>query len=298
MHPGAPVGVLQVVDQLGEVLDRVDVVVRRRRDETDARRGVPGLRDPGIDLVPRQLAALTGLRALGHLDLDVLGAHEVLAGHPEPTAGDLLDLGLAGVAVRERLEPLRVLAALAGVRLGTQPVHGDRQRLVGLLRDRAVGHRPRGEPGDDRRDGLDLVDRDRADDPPWKRKSPRRVISRCACSSTRAVYCLKMSYRPARVECCSRNTVSGSKRCCSPSRRHWYSPPTSSLRWAGEIPVVGYAVACRLATSAATASSPMPPSWEAVPVKYLSTSSLLRPIASNTWAPLVGGRPSRCPSWT
>jgi len=29
VHPGGRVGVLQVVDELGEVLDRVDVVVRR-----------------------------------------------------------------------------------------------------------------------------------------------------------------------------------------------------------------------------------------------------------------------------
>ena len=34
---------LQVVDQLGQVLDRVDVVVGRRADETDARDRVPAL---------------------------------------------------------------------------------------------------------------------------------------------------------------------------------------------------------------------------------------------------------------
>src|SRR3972149_6344253 len=36
---GPRVGVLQVVDELGEVLDRVDVVVGRRRDKLDAGRG-------------------------------------------------------------------------------------------------------------------------------------------------------------------------------------------------------------------------------------------------------------------
>ena len=50
---GRRVGVLEVVDQLGEVLDRVDVVVRRRADQADARRGVPGLGDPRVDLVRR-----------------------------------------------------------------------------------------------------------------------------------------------------------------------------------------------------------------------------------------------------
>ena len=53
VDPGLGVGVLEVVDQLGEVLDRVDVVVRRRADQPDARRRVPGLGDPRVDLVAR-----------------------------------------------------------------------------------------------------------------------------------------------------------------------------------------------------------------------------------------------------
>ena len=39
---GRGVGVLQVVDQLGEILDRVDVVVGRRRDQPDARASSTG----------------------------------------------------------------------------------------------------------------------------------------------------------------------------------------------------------------------------------------------------------------
>ncbi|CPB28295.1 Uncharacterised protein [Mycobacterium tuberculosis] len=44
------------------------------------------------------------------------------------------------------------------------------------------------------------------------------------------MYSLKILYWPVRVECCSLNTVSGLNRWYSPSRRHWYSPPTSSSR--------------------------------------------------------------------
>ena len=54
----ARVRVLQVEDQLREVLDRVDVVVRRRRNEAHARRGVAHLRDPRIHLVARAAARL------------------------------------------------------------------------------------------------------------------------------------------------------------------------------------------------------------------------------------------------
>ena len=45
--------VLQVVDQLREIFDRIDVVMRRRRDQPDARRRVAHLRDPRIHLVAR-----------------------------------------------------------------------------------------------------------------------------------------------------------------------------------------------------------------------------------------------------
>ncbi|CAM5724799.1 hypothetical protein SVIOM342S_03056 [Streptomyces violaceorubidus] len=79
--------------------------------------------------------------------------------------------------------------------------------------------------------------------------------------------------------------VSGSNRCGSPSRRHWYSPPMSSARWAGAMPLAGYALAWRAATSLATTSMPTPPILVAVPLKYLVTKASSRPTASKTWAP-------------
>ena len=91
VHARRRVGVLEVVDQLRQVLDRVDVVVRRRADQADARRGVAGLGDPRVDLVAGQLAALAGLGALRHLDLDVVGVGEVLRGDAEAAGRDLLD---------------------------------------------------------------------------------------------------------------------------------------------------------------------------------------------------------------
>ena len=50
---GARVGVLQVVDELLQVLDGVDVVVGRRRDQSDTGRRVPRAGDPRVHLVPR-----------------------------------------------------------------------------------------------------------------------------------------------------------------------------------------------------------------------------------------------------
>ena len=85
-----------------------------------------------VDLVAGQLAALAGLRALGHLDLQLVGVDEVVRGHAEAARGHLLDRRAARVAVRVGREAARVLPALARVRLAAEAVHRDRERLVRL----------------------------------------------------------------------------------------------------------------------------------------------------------------------
>ena len=95
--PRRRVRAAQVVDQLLEVLDRVDVVVRRRRDQLDAGRRVPQPADVGVDLVARQLAALAGLGALRDLDLQLVGVDQVVDRHAEAGGRDLLDRGAPAV---------------------------------------------------------------------------------------------------------------------------------------------------------------------------------------------------------
>ena len=133
VHACAVVRVLQVVDELLQILDRIDVVVRRRRDQTHPRRGVPRLRDPRVHLVAGQLAALAGLGALRHLDLQVVGVHEVLARDAEATRRDLLDRAAPEIAVGVGDVPVGILAALAGVRPRAEAVHRDREVLVRFL---------------------------------------------------------------------------------------------------------------------------------------------------------------------
>ena len=137
-HVAGRIDVLQVEDELRQILDRIDVVVRRRRDQADARRRVAHLGDGLVDLVAGQLAAFAGLGALRHLDLHHVGVDEILGGDAEAARGDLLDRRAHRVAVRQRLEAVGFLAAFAGVRLAADPVHGDGERGVRLARDRAV----------------------------------------------------------------------------------------------------------------------------------------------------------------
>ena len=195
VHPGPRIGRLQVVDELGDVLDRVDVVVRRRRDQPDARRRVPGAwRSRDRPCAPGSWPPSPGLAPWAILiwrSSALTRYSQVTPNRPEATCLMALrrrsPFGVGRVAVG-------VLAALAGVRPPAEAVHGDGQRLVRLGRDRAVGHRAGREPGHDRGDRLDLVDRDRRQHPgACSRIRPRRVASGAAWSSTAAVYSLKIS---------------------------------------------------------------------------------------------------------
>src|SRR5690606_21082987 len=87
-----------------------------------------------------QLAALAGLGALSHLDLDLAALVQIFSRDAEAARGDLLDRRVGIVAVRTRMIALRVLAALARDRAGADAVHGDVQRLVGLGAEGAQRH--------------------------------------------------------------------------------------------------------------------------------------------------------------
>src|SRR5262249_42372263 len=80
------------------------------------------------------------------------------ARHAEATGGDLLDGAVLRVAVGLGGVAGGVLATLAGVALAADAVHGDGERLVRLLADRAIGHGARLESLHYRFDGLDLLD--------------------------------------------------------------------------------------------------------------------------------------------
>ena len=125
-----------------------------------------------------QLATFAGLRALRHLDLQLVRVDQVFGGDAEARRRDLLDARAQRVAFPDRnvdddaldarAERLalayrqvaaRVLTAFAGIRLAADPIHRDRERRVRLGRDRAQTHRTGREALDDLRCRLDLVQR-------------------------------------------------------------------------------------------------------------------------------------------
>ena len=127
-------GFLQAVDELAQVLDGIDVVVRR---------GADGVRSLGHharaghiahDLRAGQMPADARLCPLPHLDLHSRACVQVFAVYAEPAGRHLHD-GVGAVTVKILMQ-----AALAGVVAHTQLRGRPRQRFMGIVADGPIAH--------------------------------------------------------------------------------------------------------------------------------------------------------------
>mmetsp|Transcript_43010 Transcript_43010/g.103697 ORF Transcript_43010/g.103697 Transcript_43010/m.103697 type:complete len:278 (-) Transcript_43010:2611-3444(-) len=160
-HIRSGVGVLQIEDQLGQILDGVNVVVRRRGDQPNSGGGLAGLGDVFQHLPPRQLAALTRLRPLSHLNLQLISIGQIIDGHSKPPRSHLLDRAPHGIPILQGHKPCWVLTTLTGVALRGHTVHPQGQCGVRLHTDGPVGHGSRAEALHDLTGGLHGVNRER-----------------------------------------------------------------------------------------------------------------------------------------
>ena len=155
-YAGPAVGVLQIINQLGQIFDGVDVMVRRRGDQLDAGRRAPGGRHPGIDFGCRKVSAFTGLCPLGHFDLDLFRAQQVLLRDTETAGSHLLDR-----AVPVCPQPVGGFSAFTRIGTAAQAVHGQGNGLMGLPGQGAVAHGAGLETADNLFDRFHLVKIDR-----------------------------------------------------------------------------------------------------------------------------------------
>ena len=125
---------LERKDELAQVLDGVDVVVRGRGNGVRALGDHAGARDVRADLVAGQVAADAGLCALAHFNLDSRARLQIVLMHAEAAGRDLHD------GVRAVLVEVLVQAALAGVVVGAERAGRAGKRLVRVVGDRAVAH--------------------------------------------------------------------------------------------------------------------------------------------------------------
>src|SRR5690348_4796024 len=97
-------------------------------------------RNEGRNLDWWQLAALTGLRALRHLNLNLFGPYQIFSRHAETGRGHLLDLAAHRMAFERLMIPVGVFTALARIVASTNAVHGCGNRAMRLWAERAYGH--------------------------------------------------------------------------------------------------------------------------------------------------------------
>src|SRR5258708_523836 len=146
----------QVMDQLREVFDAVNVVMRRRRNQRGAWRGVPDSRDVFADFLGGQLAALAGLRALRHLDFEFFSVDEIIRRDSKTSRGDLFDLVGRGRLVAIGIG---ILATFTRIAPSAELIHRQCQRAVSLRAERAKRHRLGAETLDDGLQRLVLLQR-------------------------------------------------------------------------------------------------------------------------------------------
>ena len=156
------VDILQVEDKLCQVFDRINVMMRWGRDERDAGDGIARLGDNIVHLEAGQLTAFAWLGTLCHLDLNLLGIHQIFSRHAEAARCNLL--GLAGERYAVHLGVIAgvVLAALARVRACAEFVHGQSKGLVRLDAQCTETHGTRHKVPDDAFHWLHLVDGERS----------------------------------------------------------------------------------------------------------------------------------------
>ncbi len=125
---------LERIDQLTQVFNRIDVVMGCRRNRIGSFRDHARTGNGVRDLSPRQMSADAGFCALADLDLNRRAGFQVIGMHAEP-AGSHLHNGIRTVLIKILVEP-----ALAGVVVSSQFPCGPRQAFMRIVADGAVAH--------------------------------------------------------------------------------------------------------------------------------------------------------------
>ena len=160
-HLTARVDLLKIIDQLRQILDGIDVVMGRRRNQRHTLGRMAQTGNQVGDLHAGQLSTLTGLGALRNLDFQLFTLVQILGSHTKPARGDLLDLRRRIIAIGFGHKVGRVFTALTRIRLGTNAVHRDVQGLVGLRRQSTKRHSGRHKPLPNGCDRFHLFNRNR-----------------------------------------------------------------------------------------------------------------------------------------
>ena len=158
-NPRARVDLFQVVDQLREILDRIDVMMWGRGDQRHARGRMAQARDHLGHLEAGKLPAFAGLCPLSNLDLNFLAGTQIFGGDTKSARCNLLDHAVGIVAILIGFEALAIFAPFARDSFCPDTVHGDGKCFMRLRRKRPQRHTRCDEALADLGYRLDLVER-------------------------------------------------------------------------------------------------------------------------------------------
>ena len=99
------------MNELGQILDQVNIVMGRGRNELHTRLRVAQASDQRVHLVARKLATFAGFGSLRHFDFQLAGIHEVIGREPEAARRHLLGVRAGEIAVGIRLVADRIFTA-------------------------------------------------------------------------------------------------------------------------------------------------------------------------------------------
>ena len=77
------IGIFQVEDQLGQILDRIDIVVWRRGNQGYARCRIAHFSNIPAYFITRQLSSFTRFCSLSDFDLQFVAVDQIFRGHPK-----------------------------------------------------------------------------------------------------------------------------------------------------------------------------------------------------------------------
>ena len=155
-HQRSRINLFQVKDQLRQIFDGIDVVMRRWRNKCDARHSITQASNQLVYLTTRQLTTFAGLGTLRDLDLQHIGVNQILRRHTKASGRNLLDTrGTLGTVTR------RVFTPLTGVGASAKTVHCLGNGLMRLRRQGSERDTRRVKALEYLLKGLNLVERDR-----------------------------------------------------------------------------------------------------------------------------------------
>ena len=159
----------QIMNQLFQILNTVDIMQRRWRDQIKPRHGKPSLRDRLIHLHPHQLPTLPRLGTLAHLYLNFIPRHQILGRHSEPARGNLLHRSPDSVR-----KIVRILPALPGITPPANLPHRQKNITLRLRTNRPERHRSGPKRSQNSLHRLRLLQRDHIPRVHRLKKMPQR----------------------------------------------------------------------------------------------------------------------------